>query len=64
MFPCTIHGVMAFAALGLAGATSVSILQAGDWGRVSTPAGHFSTNTTTTNQQQKSVQYALLGLGV
>ena len=46
-----------------AGVSLVTILQAGDWTRVSTPAGHyFSTHITTTDQHQDSVQRAVLGL--
>ena len=46
-----------------AGVSLVTILQAGDWARVSTPARHyFSTCITTTDQHQDSVQHAVLGL--
>ena len=46
-----------------AGVSLVSILQAGDWTRVSTPARHyFSTYITTTDWHQDSVQCAVLGL--
>ena len=55
-------GVAASAAL-VAGVSLVTILQAGDWTRVSTPARHyFSTYITTINQHQDSVQCAMLGL--
>ena len=41
----------------------VTIMQAGDWTRVSTPARHyFSTSITTMDQDQDSMQCALLGL--
>ena len=51
------------ASTALAGGVSlVSILQAGDWARVSTPGSHyFSTHTATTNQHQVSVQHVVLG---
>ena len=53
-------GVAAFAALA-AGASLVSILQVGDWTRVSTPARHyFSTYITTTDWHQDSVQCAVV----
>ena len=49
-------GVAASAALA-AGVSLVTILQAGDWARVSTPARHyFSTYITTMDQHQDSVQ--------
>ena len=55
-------GVAASAALA-AGVSLVTILQAGDWTRVSTPARHyFSTYITTTDQHQDSMQHAVLGL--
>ena len=55
-------GVAASVAL-TAGVSLVSILQAGDWTRVSTPARHyFSTYITTTDWHQDSVQCAVLGL--
>ena len=55
-------GAAASAALG-AGVFLVSILQAGDWAQVSTPARHyFSPYITTTDQHQDSVQHAVLGL--
>ena len=45
------------------GVSLVSILQAGDWARVSTPATHYiSTYITTMNQHQDSAQHAVLGL--
>ena len=41
----------------------MTIWQAGDGTRVSTPARHyFSTYITTTDQHQDSVQHAVLGL--
>ena len=58
----SLQGVAASAALA-AGVSLVTILQAGDWTRVSTPARHyFSTYITTTDQHQDSVQHAMLGL--
>ena len=55
-------GAAAFAALA-ADVSLVSILQAGDWARVSTLARHhFSPYITTTDQHQDSVQCAMLGL--
>ena len=40
-----------------------SILQVGDWARVSTPARHyFSTYITSTGQHQDSIQHTVLGL--
>ena len=46
-----------------AGVSLVSILQAGDWTRVSTLARHyFSTYITTMEWHQDSVQHAVLGL--
>ena len=47
----------------VAGISLVSILQAGDRARVSTPARHyFSTYITTMDWHQDSVQHAELGL--
>ena len=47
----------------VASVSLVSILQAGDWARVSTPAMHYvSTYITTTDRHQDSVQHAVLGL--
>ena len=41
----------------------VTILQAGEWARVSTPAIHYcSTYITSTGWHQDSVQHAVLGL--
>ena len=58
----SLWGVAASAALA-AGVSLVTILQAGDWTRVSTPARHyFSTYITTTDRHQDSVQHAMLGL--
>ena len=55
-------GTAASAALA-AGVSLVSILQAGDWARVSTPARHyFSTYITTMDWHQDSVQHAVLHL--
>ena len=46
-----------------AGVSLVTILQAGDWTRVSTPARHyFSTYISTMDWHQDSVQCAVLGL--
>ena len=54
--------VDASAALAV-GVSLVTILQVGDWSRVSTPARHyFSTYITTTDWHQDSVQHAVLGL--
>ena len=62
MSPGYLWGVAASAALA-AGVSLVSILQAGDWARVSTPARHyFSTYLTTMDWHQDSVQHAVLGL--
>ena len=59
MSPGTLWGAAAFAA----GVSLVSILQAGDWVRVSTLARHyFSPYITTVDQLQDSVQHAMLGL--
>ena len=56
-------GVAASVALAV-GVSLVTILQAGDWTRVSTPARHyFSTYITTMDGHQDSVQHAVLGLG-
>ena len=62
MSPGSLQGVAASAALA-ACFSLVSILQAGDWARVSTSARqYFSTYITTTDQYQDSVQHAGLGL--
>ena len=62
MSPGSLQGVAASAALA-AGVSLVTILQAGDWTRVSTPARHyFSAYITTMDQHQDSVQHAMLGL--
>ena len=46
-----------------AGISLVSILEAGDWDRVSMPARHYlSAYITTTNQHQDSIQKAVPGL--
>ena len=58
----SLWGVSASVALA-AGASLVTILQAGDWARVSTWTRHyFSTYITTMDHYQVSVQYAVLGL--
>ena len=58
----SLWGVATSAALA-AGVSLVTILQAGDWTRVSTLARHyFSTYITTTDRHQDSVQHAVLGL--
>ena len=58
----SLQGVAASAALA-AGVSLVTILQAGDWTRVSTPARHFfSTYITMMDQHQDSMQCAVLGL--
>ena len=57
-----LRGFAASAALA-AGVSLVTILQAGDWARVSTPARYyFSTYITTMDQHQDSMQHAVLGL--
>ena len=62
MSPGFLFWVAASAALA-AGVVLVSILQAGDCAKVSTPARHyFSTYITTIDQHQDSVQCAVLGL--
>ena len=62
MSPGSLWGVADSAALA-AGVSLVTILQAGGWTRVSTPARHyFSTYITTTDQHQDSVQHSMLGL--
>ena len=62
MSPGSLWGVAASAAFA-AGVSLVTILQVGDWTRVSTPARHyFSTYITTMDQHQDSVQHAVLGL--
>ena len=58
----SLWGVAASAALP-AGVSLVTILQEGDWARVSTPAMHyFSTYIPTMHQHQDSVLHAVLGL--
>ena len=58
----SLQGVAASAALA-AGVSLVTILQEGDWARVSTPARHcFSTYITAMDQHQDSVLHAVLGL--
>ena len=62
MSPGSLWGVATSAALA-AGGSLVTILQAGDWTRVSTPARHyFYTYITTMHWHQDSVQHAVLGL--
>ena len=62
MSPGSLQGVAASAALP-AGVSLVTILQVGDWTRVSTPARHyFSTYIATMNWHQDSVQHAVLDL--
>ena len=62
MFLGSLWGVAASTALA-AGVFLLTILQAGDWARVSTPARHyFSTYITTTDQHQDSMQCAVLYL--
>ena len=62
MSPGSLQVVPAFAVLP-AGVSLVTILQAGDWARVSTPARHyFSTYITAMDQHQDSVQHVVLGL--
>ena len=57
----SLQGVAASATLA-AGVSLVTILLAGNWTRVSTPARHyFSTYITTMDQHQDSVQHAVLG---
>ena len=58
----SLHGAAASVAL-VAGVSLVSILQVGNWARVSTLARHyFSTFITTTDWYQDSLQHAVLGL--
>ena len=58
----SLQGVAASAALAAA-ISLLTILHAGDWARVSTPARHyFSTYITTTDWNQDSVQHAMLDL--
>ena len=62
MSPGSLQRAAASAAL-VAGVSLVSILQAGDWARVSTPAIHYlSPYITIVDQHQESVQHAMLGL--
>ena len=62
MSPSTLCSVMVSSAL-VAGVSLVSILQAGDWARVSNPARHyFSTYITTTDQHQHNIQRVVLGV--
>ena len=58
----SLQGAAVSAALA-AGVSLVSILQAGDWARVSSLARHyFSPYITATDWHQDSVQHAMLGL--
>ena len=58
----SLQGVAASTALA-AGVSLVTILQASDWTRVSTPARHyFSTYITTMDRNQDSMPHTLLGL--
>ena len=62
MCPGSLWGAAASITLA-AGVSQVSILQAGDWARVSMLARHyFSLYITTTDRHQDSVQHAVLGL--
>ena len=62
MSPGSLWGAAASAALA-AGVSLMSILQAGDWARVSTPTRHyFSPYITTVDWHQDFVQCAVLGL--
>ena len=62
MSPGSLQGVAASGAF-TAGVSLVTILQVGDWTRVSTPARHyFSPCITTVDWHQDSVQHAVLGL--
>ena len=57
----SLWGVVASTALA-AGVSLVTILQAGDWARVSIPARHyFSTYIITMDWHQDSVKHAVLG---
>ena len=57
-----LRGAAAYAVLA-AGVCLVSILQSGDWTRVSMPARqYFSTYITIMDQHQDSVHHAVLGL--
>ena len=58
----SLQGVAASAAIA-AGVSLVTILQAGDWARVSTPVRHYiSTYITTKDQHQDFTQHAVLDL--
>ena len=58
----SLGSVLGVAALA-AGISLVSILQTGDWARVSTSVRHyFSTYITTTDSHQHSAQCAVMGL--
>ena len=48
MLPVILHGALVSAAFA-AGISMVSILQAGDWARVSTPAKYYFSNYITTS---------------
>ena len=61
MSPGSLQGVLLLQPWQLV--SLVTILQAGDWTRVSTPARHyFSTYITTMEWHQDSMQHAVLGL--
>ena len=63
MSPGSLWGGVAASAALAASVSLVTILQAGDWARVSTLARHyFSTYNTSTDWHQDSVQHAVLGL--
>ena len=58
----SLQGAAASATL-VAAVSPVSIMQAGDWANVSTPAGNYSfPYITTTDWHQDSIQCAVLGL--
>ena len=62
MPPGVIWAALASTAL-VAGFSLVSVLQAGDWARISTLAGHyFSMYITTRDWRQDSLRQALLGV--
>ena len=63
MSPGSLSGGAAASAALVDGVSLVSILQAGDWARVSTLATHyFSPYITTMDWHQDSIQHAMLGL--
>ena len=62
MFPGILQSAAVSTAMGSV-VSLVSILQAGDWARVSAPPRHcFSTYMTTTDWHQDSVQHTVLDL--